>query len=65
MDAAIPTNTLTEQVSISARKALLEDNGFVRGWQMFDDPDVRAEIEARNQRERARCKAALLASLRA
>jgi len=59
------TNTFTEQVAISARKALLEDNGFIRGWQAFDDPDVKAAIEERNARESARCKAALLASLRA
>jgi hypothetical protein len=56
-----PAAEFTEVIGAELRVATLKENGFVRGWTTAGDPEVRAIIEATNQRERARCKAALLA----
>lgn len=59
-----PRITFTERVGYQLSSALDEENGFVRGWDTANDPEVQKFIAERNARERARCKAAVLAMLR-
>lgn len=59
-----PQLRFTERVGYQLSAAMDEENGFLRGWETANDPEVQAHIAERNARERARCKAAVLAMLR-
>lgn len=60
---AAPEISFFEDVGASVRLTFAEDNSFMRGWHAAGDKDVQAAVKAANERERARCKAALLARL--
>lgn len=62
--AAAPQMTFIEKLAFNASVALEKDSALIRGWEAGNDPDVKAAVAAYNDREKARCKAAALASLK-
>lgn len=61
---AEPRLTITERIGYQLSSAFDEETGFARGWNAAEDPEVVAIRAEREVRERARCKAAVLAMLR-
>lgn len=62
--AAAPQMTFVENAAFQLSVAMEKESAVVRGWNAGSDPDVLAAVGAYNDRERARCKAAALASLK-
>lgn len=57
------TMSVAERIAFEASVALVKDTALARGWKVGSSPNVKAKIEAYNQREYERCEAAALALL--